>query len=341
MKAVKSSDRFTLIAPAIAEQRVIFARRVAEGLTASAKYLPCEYFYDRDGSLLFEEICELPEYYLSRAETGILQAGAEELVALVPPEVILVELGSGSGKKASILIDALLRRQNSLTYLPVDISPFVLESGCRTLLERFPALEVRAIAGDYDAGLCELGGLRDRSKLILWLGSNIGNLDRTEAAQFLRRVGQCMSTSDRLLVGIDLRKDADVLQRAYDDSRGVTARFNQNLLSRINRELGGHFNLESFQHHAVYAEEIGRIEMYLVSNRAQTVSIDGLKLEVFFKSGETIHTENSYKYSPAEIDALVHVVGFGLERQWFDDSRRFSVNLLTPQSGHSAAVVSF
>jgi uncharacterized SAM-dependent methyltransferase len=170
----------------------------------------------------------------------------------------------------------------------------------------------------------------DRPKLILWLGSNMGNFERPEVESFVRCVRETMSPWDRLLVGIDLRKDRAVLQRAYDDSYGVTARFNRNILARINRELGGHFDLGKFHHRAIYNEQIGRIEMYLVSARAQLISIDRLGLEVPFEAGEMIHTENSYKYSVGEIEVLAGAAGLRVERQWLDAERRFSLNLLAP-----------
>ncbi|MBV9124744.1 MAG: L-histidine N(alpha)-methyltransferase, partial [Planctomycetes bacterium] len=165
-------------------------------------------------------------------------------------------------------------------------------------------------------------------RLVLWLGSNIGNFERTEAASFLRQVGTTLTTDDRLLIGIDLRKDRSVLEPAYNDARGVTAQFNLNLLARINRDLGGHFNLRTFRHRAVYNEEEGRMEIFLVSTVAQQVAIDQLKRKIPFAAGESIHTENSYKYSLAEIQHLATEAGFQLQQQWLDRERRFSVNLL-------------
>src|SRR5262249_30529622 len=199
------------------------------------------------------------------------------------------------------------------------------EESSRALLTDYPDLEVLAIAAEYQDALCHLRPEPERVKLILWLGSNIGNFDRPEAAAFLQQVRRIMSREDCLLIGIDLRKDRVVLEQAYDDSRGVTAAFNLNLLARVNRELGGHFGLNAFAHQAVYNDEIGRIEMYLVSRRAQRVPIDNLALEVAFSAGETIHTENSYKYSFREIDDLAASAGFRRDAQWLDGQRRFSV----------------
>lgn len=321
--------RFRLIAMDASARLAAFARDVQAGLTSRPKRLSCCYFYDGEGSLLFEEICELPEYYLPRAEREILQAHAAELAAWFAGDITLVELGSGNAAKTRILIGAFLRRQETLCYVPVDICRTVLEESSRQLLKDYPHLEILAVAGEYHEGLRHLN-TEARPKLVLWLGSNVGNFDRPEAAQFLRRVRATMSPRDRLLMGVDLRKDRAVLERAYDDARGVTAQFNLNLLARINRELDGHFDLTKFRHRAVYREDMGRIEMYLDSVCAQQVAIDRLGLKVPFAPGEAIHTENSYKYSFAEIEELAAGAGLSVEQRWLDNERRFSVNLLAP-----------
>jgi L-histidine N-alpha-methyltransferase len=321
-------QRFTLIAMDTGKRLAAFARDVSAGLTHQPKTLPCCYFYDREGSLLFEEICELPEYYLPRAESVILRAYAGDIVAAFPQPVTLVELGSGNAAKTRILIAQLLHQQQTLCYVPVDICRTVLEESSRELLKEFAGLEIVAVAGEYQEGLRHLNTPRGSPKLILWLGSNVGNFERAEAAKFLRRVGETMTAEDRLLVGIDLHKERRVLEQAYDDTQGITAQFNRNLLARINRELGGHFDLDTFRHRATYNEDLGRIEMYLVSTRSQQVRIDQLNLEVRFEASEAIHTENSYKYTQEQIDALAADAGLGLQRQWLDEQRRFSVNLL-------------
>lgn len=323
-------ERFTLIASEAHDDQNDLAREVEAGLTASPKRLPCRFFYDHEGSLLFEAICELPEYYLTRTEKEILLEQAADIAARFSQDPTLVELGSGSAAKTRFLIEAFLHRYGAVRYVPVDISHTMLRESSLALLQEYPNLEIVAVAGEYHDGLRQLQAAAAGPKLILWLGSNIGNFERAEAATFLRRVKEAMTADDRLLVGIDLRKDRAVLERAYDDSQGVTAQFNLNILARINRELGGHFDLEAFRHRAVYDEEIGRVEMYLVSTRAQQVSIDRLGLEVQFASGEAIHTENSYKYSFAEIDALASAAGLSTKCQWLDAGRRFSVNLFAP-----------
>lgn len=323
--------RLTLITPKVDPQLEHLARDVATGLARCPKQLPCCYFYDREGSLLFEEICDLPEYYLTRAEAEILRQRAEEISSRLGAGTTLVELGSGSAAKTRLLIEALLSRQESLRYVPVDISRSMLEETALALLESYPALEITAIAGEYADGLSQLQAMSEDPKLILWLGSNVGNFERPDAAAFLRGARDSMTPQDRLLVGVDLRKDRGVLEPAYDDSRGLTARFNLNILARINRELGGHFDLTAFRHRAVYNDGMGRIEMYLVSTHLQRVAIDRLGLEVPFAAGESIHTENSYKYSIAEIEVLAEAAGLETEARWFDTGDRFSLNLFVPR----------
>lgn len=314
-------------------QREEFARAVADGLAAQPKHLPCRFFYDEVGSQLFEEICAQPEYYLTRTERQILQERADEIAVLFTEEIVLVELGSGSAAKTRLLIEAFLRRSlstrnASLRYVPIDISPSILEESAAALLQAYPRLEIVAVAAEYQEGLARLREEIDRPKLILWLGSNVGNLHRPDAQRFLRSIRATMTAGDRLLVGIDMRKARAVLEAAYDDARGVTARFNLNLLARINQELGGTFDLTRFRHRAVYDEREGRVEMYLESLAAQQVWIEALDRTVLFAAGETIHTENSYKYSRQEIAALAEGAGLAVRRQWFDTEERFSVNLL-------------
>jgi L-histidine Nalpha-methyltransferase len=327
MMPVLPHERFTLVGLPAEDRLARFARDAAAGLAASPKHLPCCYFYDRLGSRLFEAICELPEYPLTRAETAILRAHAEEIEALFPPATDLIELGSGTAAKTRLLIEAFLRRRERLRYLPLDVCRTVLEESSRDLLHAYPRLEVLAVAGEYHEGLEHLGAIAAPCKLVLWLGSNIGNLERGEAARFLARVRDTLAPGDRLLVGIDLRKDRAALEAAYDDPCGVTAAFNRNLLVRINRELGGRFDVRSFEHRAVYNEGEGRVEMYLVSTRSQRVRVERLGLEVAFAAGESIHTENAYKYSLAEIETLAAAAGLRAERAWLDPDGRFRLNL--------------
>ncbi len=321
--------RFTLHL-AGAGNRDTFAADVRAGLTATPKHLACRYFYDEEGAQLFDAICELPEYYLTRTERAILQAHAPAIVASVPAPVALVELGSGSAAKTRLLIEALLQRQPALRYVPLDINRAVLEESASHLLRDYPRLAITALAAEYHEGLSLLPTVvaGPESRLILWLGSNIGNFDRPDAASFLGGVAGHMASRDRLLAGIDLRKERTVLERAYDDAAGVTARFNKNLLVRINRELAGNFDLAAFRHRAVYDEVTGRVAMYLVSTRPQRVRIAALDLDVLFAEGEPVHTENSWKYSLDEIAQLADAAGLHLAGQWLDPERRFSVTLL-------------
>ena len=325
------SDSLTLVAAPDEGGRTDFAADVRVGLTAPRKWLPCLYFYDEAGSHLFEQICRLLEYYPTRTERSILEAHANELVAHGGHAVDLVELGSGSASKTRLLVEALLRRHGQLRFIPVDISRSILEESSLTLVEAYDDLEVFAVAGEYHDGLDFLKAEGGPPRLILWLGSNVGNFQRPDAVHFLQRLRAAMRPSDRLLIGIDLRKDPVVLLAAYDDAAGITAAFNLNILARINRELGGHFELDRFRHSARWHESEGRIEMHLVSDGACTVRIDDLELAVPFADGESIHTENSYKYSLSEIEALAAAAGFIVDGQWFDADRHFSVNLWQPE----------
>jgi dimethylhistidine N-methyltransferase len=331
MQRSPAIERYTLIHSDSETDLVEFGAEVESGLTADRKTLPCRFFYDEPGSELFEEICDLPEYYVTRSERGILAARADEIAGHFQSPITLAELGSGSSSKTRLLIEALLRRHGGLRYVPVDISKTMLEASSVELVDRYEALEIRAIASEYEVGLRHLRRETDRPKLIAWLGSTIGNLSPDEAAAFLGRVRHAMSPHDRLLLGIDLRKDRVVLESAYDDSAGVTARFNLNLLERINRELSGEFCIDQFLHRAVWDERKGRVEMHLVSLSDQRVPIRDLGLNVEFASGETIHTESSYKYSLEEIDQLAANADLAIERRWLDDLQYFSLNLLAPR----------
>lgn len=290
-----------------------FAAAICAGLSARPKSLPCRYFYDAEGSRLFEEICRQPEYYLTRAEREILVAHADEIAA----RPTLVEFGSGNAEKTRLLIASARRR-----YVPIDISPSALD--VEALRRDFPGLSVEPIAAEYREGLRRLE--RDGPMLVVFIGSNIGNFTRDEARGFLNGIAELMAPEDRLLLGVDLRKDPAVLEAAYDDAAGVTARFNLNLLARINRELGGTFDLDAFAHRATYDAVDGRVSMWLVSARAQRVRVGADAFD--FAAGEAIHTEDSYKYSSEEIDAVASA--FRMERRWFDAGGRFCLSLFEP-----------
>lgn len=325
-------DRLTLHRLAQGGDKSALAEDARAGLTSRPKTLPPKYFYDELGSRLFEAICALPEYYLTRAESEILSSYADDIVSSIGGSTgapaRLVELGSGSAEKTRFLIEALLRRQPALHYLPVDISAASLERSSVELLQLYPRLRVTAYAADYFTALRELVPARAGERTAaLFLGSNIGNFAQREAADFLLAVRKVLKAEDSLLLGADLKKSADILIPAYDDALGVTAAFNRNLLVRINRELGADFCVEKFRHLALYDEERGRVEAHLVSTARQTVRLAALDLEIGFDEGETIHTENSYKFDLEQLRELARATGFHLERSWLDGARRFSFNL--------------
>jgi L-histidine Nalpha-methyltransferase len=304
------------------------AEDVRRGLSTKPKRFLPKYFYDELGSQLFEAICLLPEYYLTRAENEILKRYGDEIVSSLDGNTTLLEMGSGSASKTRLIIEALLRKQDELLFIPVDISATALDSSSRILLQSYPQLRIEAFAADYFAGLAELGKKQRVRTLALFLGSNISNFDPEEALKFLRALRKVLREGDALLLGADLKKDKSILEAAYNDALGVTAAFNLNVLARINRELGGDFNLRAFQHRAFYNEEAGRVEIYIESTREQTVVIGKLNVEVQFGEGEQIHTENSYKYDLTDITRLASQTGFTRARTWLDSQERFSSNLL-------------
>lgn len=310
------------------DPRAGLAEDVRRGLSSKPKRFLPKYFYDQLGSQLFEAICLLPEYYLTRAENEILERYADEIVASVGGNTTLVEMGSGSASKTRLLIEALLRKQDGLLFIPVDISASALDSSSRILLQSYPQLKIEAYAADYFAGLAELGKTPRARTLALFLGSNISNFDLEEALKFLRALRQVLREGDALLLGADLKKEKSVLEAAYNDALGVTAAFNLNVLARINRELAGNFDLRAFQHRAFYNEGPGRVEIYIESTRKQTVTISELEMKVQFAAGEQIHTENSYKYDLDDITRLASATGFTRARTWLDQREQFSSNLL-------------
>lgn len=322
-----SEDRLKINPLAHADFRASFAEDVRQGLNARPRQLFPKYFYDELGSQLFEAICLLPEYYLTRAENEIMARYSEEIVRAVPGQKTLLEMGSGSASKTRLLIEAILKEQPELLYIPVDISATALETSSRVLLQSYTGLSINAFAGDYYSALKALGSLSRGRTLALFLGSNIGNFDAGESRTFMRALRSVLAPDDALLLGADLKKERSLLEAAYDDALGVTAAFNLNLLARINRELEADFNLRAFKHYVRYNEEAGRIEIYAESLRAQTVSIRKLGIEAQFEEGERIHTENSYKYDMADLERLATETGFRLARRWLDSDKRFSSNL--------------
>jgi dimethylhistidine N-methyltransferase len=308
-----------------------FLEDVLAGLSSSPKTLPPKYFYDERGSRLFERICELPEYYPTRTELAMLKACGSEIAARVGPDAAIVEYGSGSGRKTLILVEAV----HPLAYIAVDIADEQLRCAVGTLAAAFPDVRMVALCADYTQrlDLPSLHGSAVKKRLVFFPGSTIGNFSIAEALDFLVNAREVAGRGGAMLVGVDLKKDVSVLHAAYNDAQGVTAAFNLNVLRRINEELGGKFDLETFEHRAFYNGAASRIEMHLVSTRAQTVMIGSHAIQ--FAAGETIHTENSHKYCVEEFRSLAREAGFHPEHCWVDSERLFSIHYLTVPSAAS------
>jgi dimethylhistidine N-methyltransferase len=302
------------------------AEEVREGLSAHPKQLPPKLFYDAEGSRLFEQITETPEYYPTRTERSILEQYGPAIVAQAGPNLTLVEMGAGSASKTRVLIDAILRRQLRLEFYPVDVSSSALRQAVSSLNGDFHALQVSPIVADYSQHMPRLQALPGR-KLVLFIGSTIGNFEPDEARDFLKRLRRSLSPGDALLLGFDMRKDPAILHAAYNDQQGVTARFNKNVLARINRELGGRFELSNFDHVAFWNARKSRIEMHLESAVDQAVWVQDLGRCFYFSRGERLHTENSYKFSARTIASLLRRAGLHLEKTWMDPQEWFSVVL--------------
>ena len=298
---------------------------VLAGLRQRQKTLPCKYFYDEKGSRLFDAICALPEYYLTRTELGIMEMHVAEMAAALGAQLILVEPGSGSSLKTRLLLEHL---SDPVAYVPVDIAREQLLHAADQLNRLHPQLEVLPVCADFNQPFEVPAPARVAARTAVYFpGSTLGNFNPMEARQLLSHMRRLAGRDGALLIGIDLRKDVAVLEHAYDDAAGVTAEFNLNLLSRINQELGGDFDLHRFKHRAIYNAPEGCIEMHLVSSQAQSVQVAGERFE--FRSGEHILSERSYKHTPEGFAALAGRAGLQIERQWTDDRRYFSVVYLT------------
>ena len=299
-----------------------FLDDVLHGLAQPQKSIPPKYFYDAQGSRLFEAICEQPEYYPTRTEMAILREHLAEMAQFIGPDVELIEFGSGAGIKTRILVERL----RPLLYVPVDIDEDTLKSASKQLARLFPWLNITGMCADYARALelPEFVGLPIGRKAVFFPGSTIGNFTPEEALGFLQQTRRLAGTGGALLIGVDLKKDKPTLDAAYDDAKGVTAEFNLNLLARINRELGGDFQTRRFGHRAFYDEAKGRVEMHLESLYSQFAHVAGLRFD--FAPGETIHTEVSCKYTVSEFQALARRAGFVLESVWTDPAQMFSVH---------------
>lgn len=302
-----------------------FAEDVFRGLTSYPKKISSKYLYDQKGDDLFQKIMDLPEYYLTGKEYQILMRHREEIGdTFVSFEGFdLIELGAGDGKKTKVLLRHFEEKNYDYKYLPVDISKNVLDQLSHSLQEEIPAVEVEPQQGTYAEVLNRLADYRDRKKVILFLGSNIGNLSQEEAVSFLRKIASAMSEKDRFFMGVDQKKEPQVILDAYNDSAGVTKEFNKNLLARMNRELEADFDPDSFMHWPLYNPETGVAKSYLVSTREQTVQINSLNLEVRFLKWETIHTEVSQKYDDTSIAWLAKEAGLEIAGSWGDKENFF------------------
>jgi dimethylhistidine N-methyltransferase len=305
---------------------------VYRGLTARPKTLSPWLFYDAPGSQLFEEITELDEYYVTRTERSILQKHAEEILRAAaagnesPQTLSVIELGAGTATKTGILLSAAVRQQGRVVYHAIDVSGSALEAAKQNIEEKIPGVKVETRTGDYTEGLGAIDAGETR-RLVLYIGSSIGNFDPAAATDVLRGVRAQIATGDRLLLGVDMVKDLPTLLAAYDDAKGVTAAFNRNVLLRINRELGANFHPQCFRHKVRWNGELARIEMHLESLIRQTVEIPDLQLSVALRRGETIHTENSYKYTQERLTQILRKTGFHIQERWMDDRKWFSVAL--------------
>lgn len=313
--------------PAVAFQgetpaMVDFRAAVLAGLAQRPRAIPPKFFYDRRGFELFERICELPEYYLTRTETGILKENARALAQLIGPQSVIIEPGCGAARKICVLLDRL----RPAAYLGIDISREGLLASTRRLAADYPWLRVHAACADLCRPLAHLQVPQGLRRVAFYPGSSIGNFDPGDALQYLGRVHELVGPDGMLLIGVDLKKDPAVLHAAYNDAAGVTARFNLNLLDRMRRELNAALDADGFAHQAFYAAGPGRIEMHLVSRRRQQIRVDGQCFD--FAPGETMHTENSYKYDVDEFERLAQAGGFVTRALWTDTRQYFAVFLL-------------
>lgn len=309
---------------------VRLSEEVARGLLRPDKTLPSWMFYDEEGSRLYEEITELPEYYPTRTERTIFEQQADDIVAAAEAgsgeTLHVVELGSGTATKSQVLLQAILRRQRRCWFMPIDVSGSALDVAVERIGAEEPRVELRPLQAHHEQAWPVIRSLPTR-KIVMFIGSSIGNYEDEDAIALLRGVSDSLQPGEVLLLGTDLRKSADELVPAYDDAQGVTAAFNKNLLARINRELGADFDLDRFRHVAVWNPEASRVEMHLESLCDQAVHLGGLDEVVRFRRGERIHTESSKKYDTAMVDGLLQAADLDLETTFYDPDRRFALHL--------------
>jgi len=305
-----------------------FAEEVIDGLTQPRKQLPCKYLYDEQGSILFDRICELDDYYPTRTELRIMRDNVVEIVEQLGPRCLLIEFGSGSSLKTRILLD---RMQEPAGYVPIDISREHLMKSVHALAAAYPQVDILPMCVDFHETF-DVPTTRHppQRRVVYHPGSTIGNCTPDEAAMMLRSIARLCGVGGGLLIGVDLKKDVQTLERAYNDSQGITAKFNLNILRRINRELDADFHVEAFEHKAIFNEELDRVEMHLLSKDNQTVTVCDEEIEL--TAGETIHTENSHKYDPRDFIQLATTAGWSSRKVWVDDDRLFSVHFLVVAS---------
>ena len=305
-----------------------FADEISFSLNQHSKFISPKFFYDKKGSDLFEKICELPEYYPTRTEISILKKLKSELPLYLDGSFRLVELGSGSSVKTRLILDILNQVQDKIEYFPIDISEILTESAA--LLQRdYMDLHITGIIDTYEGGLEFLKNYDGKKNLIIFLGSSFGNFTSDEGKEFLEKINSTMKDDDLFLIGLDLVKNKIILENAYNDSQGVTAQFNLNVLSRINDELDADFNLNNFTHCAIYNENDQRIEMYLKSLVNQSVIISKANISLTLKKNELIHTEHSHKYKLSQIRELMHQTGFDIKNTWLDENNHFALTLVS------------
>lgn len=324
----QTSPYCELVPPARAVPSLV--EDVREGLLASPRSLPPKYFYDDKGSRLFDAICDTEEYYPTRTEDALLKQSARDIIANLQPEHV-VELGSGTSRKTRRLLDACEEHGCHATYWPFDVCESMVQDSAEALMDEYDWLRVRGLVGDYHAGFEHFPGFDGRS-LFVFLGSTIGNLEHEHAVEFLRELRSVMGPNDSLLMGADRVKDTDVLHAAYNDSEGLTAEFNLNVLQVLNREVDANFEIDAFEHKAIFNREDSRIEMHLVSKRDQTVSLMALDETIAFREGESILTEISRKFTPESLDALLTEAGFRIERHYEPNDGFFSLLLASPKT---------
>ena len=305
-----------------------FADEIFFSLNQHSKFINPKFFYDKKGSELFEKICDLSEYYPTRTEISILKKLKDELPLYIDGSIRLVELGSGSSVKTRLILDILNQIQDTVEYFPIDISEILTESSA--LLQRdYEDLRITGIIDTYEGGLEFLKNYDDKKNLIIFLGSSFGNFTPDDGKEFLEKINSTMKDGDLFLIGLDLVKNKIILENAYDDSQGITAQFNLNVLSRINDELDANFNLNNFTHCAIYNENDQRIEMYLKSVVNQSVIISKANISLTLKKNELIHTEHSHKYKLPQIHELMHQTGFKIENTWLDENNHFALTLVS------------